>query len=314
LIVVCGETLIDLVHVDGELWRALPGGGPANVAVALARLGSPTAMLARISGDAFGGRLRERLADNGVDLRYVVPAAEPSTVAVVDLDESGGARYSFYLRETADWQWSDSSLPAGFDDAVTALHAGSMALFMPPGGVALEAMLSRERVHRVISIDPNVRAAICPDPLRYREIVERWLTVAHVVKASADDVGWLYPDRPLTDVLLDWSQRGPSVVAITLGADGVVARTAAGELVQSPGVPVDVVDTIGAGDTFSAAFLHALGALKCLEIEKLAALPAAQLEVALRYAVRASGVTCTRAGADPPYGQDLPPVLALPAE
>jgi len=307
LIVVCGETLIDLVHVDGEFWRA-------NATAALARLGTSTAMLARISGDAFGGRLRERLADNGIDLRYVMTASEPSTVAVVDLDESGGARYSFYLRETADWQWTVTSLPVDFDDSVTTLHAGSMALFMPPGGVALEAMLTRERAHRVISIDPNVRAAICPDPLRYREVVERWLRVAHIVKASADDVGWLYPDRPLTDVLLDWSQRGPSVVAITLGADGVVARTAGGELVQVPGVPVDVVDTIGAGDTFSAALLHALEALECLDVEKLAGLTAAQLEVALRYAISASAVSCTRAGADPPYGQDLPPVRALFAE
>jgi fructokinase len=308
LIVVCGEVLIDLVHHSGEMWRALPGGSPANVAVALARLGTSAAMLARISDDAFGGRLRARLSDNGVGLQYTVAASEPSTLAVVDLDEYGAARYSFYLRDTADWQWTAASLPTVFDDSVSALHAGSMALFMPPGGAALEAMLVRERAGRVISIDPNVRAAVCPDPLAYREVVERWLTVAHVVKASADDVGWLYPDRPLTDVLLDWSQRGPAVVAITLGAEGVVARTASGELVQAPGVAVDVIDTIGAGDTFSAAFLHALDALECLEVERLAALSAVQLEVALRYAVLAAGRSCTRAGADPPYGADLPSV------
>ena len=308
MIVVCGETLIDLVHVEGDLWRALPGGSPANAAVALARLGTPTAMLARISGDAFGLRLRERLMENSVDARFVVDAAEPSSVAVVDLDDKGGARYSFYLNGTADWQWAASELPPDFGPEVAAIHTGSMALFLPPGGAVIEARLSRERVSRVISIDPNVRASICPDVNRYRETVERWLTLAHIVKASADDVSWLYPDRPVGDVLLDWSGRGPSVVVLTLGTDGAVARTSSGVLVQSPRFEVNVVDTIGAGDTFSAALLHALSELGCLDVVALASISASKLEIAVRFAVRVSALSCTRAGADPPYGQDLPPV------
>jgi fructokinase len=308
MIVVCGETLIDLVHVDGEFWRALPGGSPANTAVALARLGTPTAILARVSADAFGARLRARLRDNDVDQRFVVEAREPSTVAVVDVDDAGVARYSFYLKDTADWQWSTDEIPATFDPSVAAIHAGSMALLVAPGGELLEAMLRRERSQRVISIDPNVRAAICPDVDTYRDTVERWLTAVHIVKASADDVSWLYPDRSRTDVLLDWSTRGPAVVVMTLGVEGALARTAAGELVQAPGIEVDVVDTIGAGDTFTAAFLYALEQLHCLDIETLATLNGARLESALRYAVRASAITCSREGADPPYSQDLPPI------
>ena len=228
MILVCGETLIDLVHVDGEMWRALPGGSPANTAVALARLSTSTAMLARISSDAFGTRLRDRLVGDGVDVRYVVTAAEQSSMAVVDLGEDGSARYSFYLRETADWQWVTNDLPVAFDPSVTALHAGSMALMMPPGGVVLEAMLERERAQRVVSIDPNVRASICPDPRVYREIVERWLRLAHIVKASVDDVNWLYPDRTVADVLADWSTRGPSLVVFTRSADGALARLPSG--------------------------------------------------------------------------------------
>lgn len=308
MIVVCGETLIDLVHVDGELWRALPGGSPANAAVALARLGTPTAMLARISGDAFGLRLRERLIENAVDTRFVIDAVEPSSAAVVDLDSSGAARYSFYLNGTADWQWDVAEVPLSFGSDVAAIHTGSMALFLPPGGAVLETMLVRERANRVISIDPNVRASICPDVNRYRETVERWLTLAHIVKASADDVAWLYPDRPVGDVLLEWSGRGPSLVVLTLGTDGAVARTSSGALVQAPGFEVDVVDTIGAGDTFSAALLHALSELDCLDVAALASLATSQLEIAVRFAVQVSALSCTRAGADPPYGQDLPPV------
>jgi fructokinase len=306
VILVCGETLIDLVHVDGDVWRALPGGSPANTAVALARLSTSTAMLARISSDAFGTRLRERLIGDGVDVRYVVTAAEQSSLAVVDLDERGSARYSFYLRETADWQWVTSDLPVAFDPSVTALHAGSMALLMPPGSVVLEAMLEREREHRVVSIDPNVRASICPDPRVYREIVERWLRLAHIVKASVDDINWLYPERSYADVLADWSTRGPSLVVFTRSADGALARLASGLQVGVGGIDVEVVDTIGAGDTFTAGLLHALDEGGLLNISAVGHLTAEQVEEALRFAVLVSAVACTRAGSDPPYLTDLP--------
>jgi fructokinase len=306
VIVVCGETLIDLVHVEGETWRALPGGSPANTAVALARLGTPAAMLARVSSDAFGTRLRARLVDDGVDLRFVVAAAEASSMAVVDLDESGGARYSFYLQGTADWQWTSGELPTSFDASVSAIHAGSMALLMPPGGTVLEAMLQRERSSRVVSIDPNVRASICPDPVRYREAVERWLRVAHVVKASSDDVSWLYPGRAHDEVLAEWASSGPTLVVFTRSAEGAVARLPSGVEVSVEGMSVDVVDTIGAGDTFSAGLLHALSDADVLSIEGLAAISAQQVHEALRFAVLVSAIACTRAGADPPYLADLP--------
>jgi fructokinase len=283
----------------------LPGGSPANTAVALARLGTPAAMLARISGDAFGTRLRSRLVNDGVDVRFVVDAAEASSMAVVDLDPSGGARYSFYLQGTADWQWAAAELPVSFD-SVAAIHAGSMALLMPPGGAVLEAMLQREQPHRVVSIDPNVRASICPDPVRYREAVERWLLVAHIVKASADDVSWLYPDRSHADVLADWASRGPALVVFTRGDEGAVARLPSGVEASVGGVRVDVVDTIGAGDTFSAGLLHALSDADVLSIEGLATISAQQVADALRFAVLVSAIACTRAGADPPRLADLP--------
>jgi fructokinase len=306
VIVVCGETLIDLVHVEGETWRALPGGSPANTAVALARLGTPAAMLARISGDAFGTRLRSRLVNDGVDVGLVVEAAEASSMAVVDLDDSGGARYSFYLQGTADWQWAAAELPVSFDSSVAAIHAGSMALMMPPGGAVLESMLRRERAQRVVSIDPNVRASICPDPVRYREAVERWLGVAHVVKASSDDVSWLYPDRSADDVLTDWASRGPALVVLTRGAAGAAARLPSGVEASVGGMIVDVVDTIGAGDTFSAGLLHALSDADLLSVEGLSAISKHEVEEALQFAVLVSAIACTRAGADPPHLTDLP--------
>lgn len=304
MIVVCGEALIDLVPAGGDLWRALPGGSPSNTAVALARLGTPTAMLARLSGDAFGAQLRKRFTDNGVDLQYAVAARESTTLAIVGLDEQGGARYTFHLEGTADWQWQESELPSSFGSDVVAIHAGSMGLVGQPGGAVLEAMLTRERPQRVISIDPNVRPVMCPDVAAYRAAVERWLAVAHIVKVSSDDVAWLYPGRDGGDVAREWVSRGPSLVVLTLGADGAIAFTSRGGSVQVPRVKVDVVDTIGAGDTFMAGLLHSLGSQGFLDIEMLSTISDQPLDDALRYAALVSALACTRAGADPPYAQD----------
>jgi len=316
MIVVCGEALIDLVPAGGDLWRALPGGSPSNTAVALSRLGTPASMLARLSDDAFGVALRKRFTDNDVDLRWAVDATESTTLAIVGLNESGGARYTFHLHDTADWQWHAQEIPSSFDAGVTAIHAGSMALIGQPGGAVLEAMLLRERGHRVISIDPNVRPIMCDDVAMYREAVERWLGVAHIVKVSADDLAWLYPSRDCLGVARNWATRGPSLVVMTLGAGGAVAFTSSGASHRVPGVKVEVVDTIGAGDTFTAGLLRSLEAQGLLDIEALARLADAQLDEALRYAALASALACTRAGSDPPYAQDVvlpgPPPTAPP--
>jgi fructokinase len=262
-------------------------------------------MLARISDDAFGVALRKRFTDNNVDLRWVVDATESTTLAIVGLDESGGARYTFHVHETADWQWQESEIPPSFGGEVAAIHAGSMGLIGQPGGVVLEAMLVRERGHRVISIDPNVRPIMCDDVAAYREAVERWLGIAHIVKVSADDVAWLYPGRDCLEVARQWAARGPSLVVTTLGADGAVAFTSSGGSRRVPGVKVEVVDTIGAGDTFTAGLLHALESQGLLDIEALARLTEPQLDEALRYAALVSALACTREGADPPYARDV---------
>lgn len=305
MIVVCGEALIDLVPAGGDLWRALSGGGPANTAVALARLGTPTAMLARLSDDAFGGQLRKRFVDNNVDLRWAPAAVESTTLAIVGLDEHGGARYTFHLEGTADWQWRESEIPPSFGADVVAIQAGSMGLIGAPGGRLLEAMLVRERPRRVISVDPNVRPIMCSSADEYRAVVERWLGIAHIMKVSSDDVRWLCPDRQPLEVARRWAGSGPSLVVLTSGADGAHAFTASGLSVAAPGVKVDVVDTIGAGDTFTAGLLHSLEQQGCLDIEALSRLSETQLQTALRYAAQVSALACTRAGADPPYSQDV---------
>ena len=299
MIVVCGEALIDLVPDDpsGERWTAIPGGSPANAAIAIARLGIQSALLARLSGDAFGRRLRANLVANDVDLRYAVAAAEASSLAIVELDESGGATYRFDIEGTADWQWTQAELPTDLTD-VHAVHAGSLALSLPPGGPALEAFLTRARDSATISIDPNIRPSVDDDLSDVRAAVDRWCTIADLLKASSDDVALLYPDDDPEAVAQRWLALGPAVVIVTLGAAGALAVTAHGT-VRLPAPPTVVVDTVAAGDTFTAGLLASLDGAAALG-GRLDGLTQTTLTEAMSYGLRAAAITCSRPGADPP--------------
>jgi len=306
VIAVCGEALVDLVPVDpaGRRFDALPGGSPANTAVALARLGVPAMLLARLSEDSFGRLLREHLVSSGVDLSRTVTAAEPSSLAVVGLGADGDASYRFDLRGTADWQWADAEL-GPLPEHVLAVHAGSLALSLPPGGAVLERFLSQARGRCTVSVDPNLRAGLLPDLDATRAAVLRWLALADVVKASTGDLALLYPGEDPEQVVRDWAGLGPGLVVLTRAGQGalaVLART--GEVVRRQAVPVTVVDTVGAGDTFTAGMLghlHASGLLG----GRLDGVGVEQVAAALDRALRAAAVTCGRAGADPPYAREL---------
>lgn len=295
MIVVCGEALIDLVPAgpDGT-WRAVPGGGPANTAVAVARLGTPVHFLCRLSNDGFGRRLRAHLTENGVDLGLAVEAAQPTTLAVVDLDEHGSADYRFYVENTADWQWSPDELPVSLPPGTHALHFGSLASIVPPGAEILRAWAARQRQNATVVYDVNVRPALLPDREVYLRHVDAWLEVVHIVKASEDDLRWLYPDTDPLDSARAWlDDHLLDLVLITRGAAGAVALVADGPPVETSGLAVKVVDTVGAGDTFTGAFLHASIARD---------LP---LVSALRYAVAAAALACTREGAAPPSAAEV---------
>ncbi|GII24634.1 carbohydrate kinase family protein [Planosporangium mesophilum] len=293
MIVVCGEALIDLVPAGPPAtWRAAYGGGPANTAVALARLGTPAALACRLSGDNFGRQLRSYLQDAGVDLSLAVAAAEPTTLAVVSFDERGSADYQFYVNGTADWQWSVDELPGRLPPGTRGLHVGSLASIMPPGAAVLREWVSAHRDAVTVTYEANVRTALLPDRDAYRRHIGDWLDVAHLGKASVDDLTWLYPDRQPLEVAQSWlGEHDLALMLVTAGADGAVAVARGQDPVRVPGVRVDVVDTVGAGDTFTAAFLHRLGS---------GAPDPGNLETALRFAVAAAALTCTRKGAQPP--------------
>ncbi|MYU56930.1 MULTISPECIES: PfkB family carbohydrate kinase [Streptomyces] len=326
MIVVAGEALIDLVPSspeplrDGRLPALLPrrGGGPYNTAVALGRLGSPTAFCSRISTDAFGEALLHGLRTGGVDTSLVQRGPEPTTLALAEVGPDGSAGYGFYADGTADRLFTlPPALPAG----VRALSLGTCSLVLEPGASAYEALLRREAGRGVCTaLDPNIRPGLIPDPDAYRARFRSWLPHLTLLKLSVEDAYWLAgagapdgsgagggADRDVAAALRQWLGAGPAAIVITRGGDGLTVRTPGGCEVTVPGRRVEVVDTIGAGDTVNAALLHRLDAHDALSPAAIAALGTDDWRDILGFAARAAAVTCSRAGAEPPYATELAP-------
>ncbi len=295
-VTVVGEAIVDLVPGEGPgAFVAHPGGSPYNVAIGLARLGCPTALLARLSDTAFGRLLRDNAAAEGVDLTRAPLSAEPTTLAVVSLDEQGRADYDFYVTGTSDWHWSQAELvlPPG----TQVLHLGSLASWTPPGDALIHDLAARARAEEVlVSYDPNLRPRLQGDRAVAVSSVERSVAVAHVVKASADDLAWLHPGEDRAHLAGRWLDLGAELVVVTDGADGAIAYRAGHPPLACAARPTAVVDTVGAGDAFTAGLLDALVRRDLHRPGRLGA----DLAPVLADAVLVSSLTCERAGADPP--------------
>ncbi|MFI0963347.1 carbohydrate kinase [Streptomyces sp. NPDC021080] len=300
MIVVAGEALIDLVPQDsGALAGLLPrlGGGPYNTAVALGRLGSPTSFCSRVSHDAFGEALLDGLVDAGVDVSSVQRGGEPTTLAVATIGTDGSAAYSFYVEGTADRLFT---APDRLPHEARAVSFGTCSLVLEPGASAYEELLRAAAARGVFTaLDPNIRAGLIPDPDAYRARFKSWLPSVSLLKLSEEDARWL------GGTPREWLAAGPSAVVITRGGDGLTAFTRDGSVHSVPGEPVDVVDTIGAGDTVNAALLHGLAVRDALSPTASAELGPQGWTGLLRFAARAAAVTCSRAGAEPPYAHEL---------
>ncbi|WP_026924318.1 carbohydrate kinase family protein [Glycomyces arizonensis] len=304
MIGVVGEALIDLVVAESDPTRpvAHPGGSPMNVAVTLGRLESPVAFLGRLSGDAFGELLRGHLRASGVDLRWTVDAAEPTSLAVVSVTPPGEASYAFHLHRTADWQWSAAELPAspGFD----AVHAGSLGLALGPGGAVVAEWLEELSGSTTISLDPNVRPEHLGERGRYRARLERWLSFADLVKVSDKDLEWIWPGRDPAESARSWIAQGRRLVVVTRGGDGSQVFGSGYEFTVAAH-RAELVDTVGAGDSFSGALLHWLDRAGRLAPGRLARLRAAEAREAVEFASAVAAATCSRAGANPPRRGEL---------
>jgi fructokinase len=301
---VCGEALVDLVPADddGRSWQALPGGSPFNTAVALARLRIPTQFIGRFSDDAFGTSMRLHLARSGAGQALAVRTPDPSTMAVVSLDAEQKAAYTFYWDATTNAGWQPSELPELPDERrPCVLHIGSLAAVLPPSSDVLYDWFATMSTSVPITYDLNVRPSLLPDADVYRHAVQRWLGLATVAKASDDDLEFLYPGAPPVEVVQSWLRDFPQLTTavVTLGSEGALAlERGSDEPVHVRTLRVDVTDTVGAGDTFTAGFLHGRYGLGL------------GLTDSVIRATVAGALVCTRRGAAPPTGLEVDGVVA----
>ena len=299
MILISGEALIDLIPdpVREGAYDAVLGGSPYNVAIGLGRLGAPTSFLSRISADPNGDDLCAGLTKAGVDLSFVERDPRPSTLAFVMRGTAQtGSRYSFYLDATSfDGPWP---FPTVWPQAAQHLHIGSISALEPRHGERVVAALGDARAYATISFDPNIRPLVTPDRDAVVALTERQVALASLVKASEEDLEWLYPGRGVEATLADWAQRGPKFCIATLGGEGAVAHFG-GERLSVAAPKIEVVDTVGAGDSFMSALLSAMHRDGSLGAPAPAP-TAARLENWLRFAATASAITCTRKGSDPP--------------
>jgi fructokinase len=301
---VVGEALVDLVQSRDNPadFSAHAGGSPYNVAITLARLDQPVSLVVRSGRDAFGRMLEDKARASGVAFDRWQIVDEPTSLAVASLDPSGGATYDFYLDSTAGLSWNDSLVDLVPTGGV--LHLGSIASWRPPSGPVLQAMQRRafDSGTTLVSYDPNVRPALITDVDVTRASIERCIASSHVVKASDEDVAYLYPHASLAEVAARWDA---PLVVITLGGEGAVAYGKGGELARCAGRDITVADTVGAGDSFAGGLLSALADAGVTTPDALAGAGTDQLGAALEQAVAVSAITCERRGAEPPTRADL---------
>ena len=294
---VVGEVLIDLLP-DGDKQKAVVGGGPANTAVALSKLGIKAQFINGISTDAYGSTCRQYLESAGVLLDFVNYSNKPTCTATVTLDKAGGASYQFLIDETSTFDYQLDQLPDPQKQAPSLLHIGTLVCAIEPCASTLHQWVTGFKQSVPIVYDPNIRPSVIADRTLYLKQVLRWVSLSSVVKLSLDDLNWLYPGKSLGDVAKEFIGMGVKIVVLTLGDAGIVAITK-DENVEVKAVKTKVVDTVGAGDTVGAILVEAI--IK-YGLEKLTG---QLLTDTLNRAAKAAAITISRAGANPPTQAEL---------
>jgi fructokinase len=294
---VAGEVLIDLIPV-GAVPKPVVGGGPANTAKAVAKLGIDTQFIEGFSTDDFGQMAKKELIAEGVKLDYVKYSDKSTCLAIVSLSESGSATYRFIIENTATFDFTSDWLPKPQTDLPSLLHIGTLATVIEPGAsVLFEWAQSVAKVAPVV-FDPNIRPTVISDRKQYLAQVEQWVAISSAVKVSDDDLKWLYPSLDVEQVVNDWISKGPSLIVVTYGEKGLIGYRK-NESCSVDAIKVVVADTVGAGDTVGAILVEAI--VK----DGLDILTDVRLETMLKRAAKAAAITVSRVGANPPTSQEL---------
>ena len=306
MILSCGEALIDMLPREttkGEAGFApYAGGAVFNTAIALGRLGIPSGFFCGLSDDMMGDILRKSLTESGVDHSYCATSSRPTTIAFVKLVD-GQATYAFYDENTALRMITENDLPALGDDC-EALHFGAISLIPEPCGSTYEALMAREHKKRVISLDPNIRPGFIKDKVAHMARIKRMSAMSDIVKFSDEDLDWFEMEGDIETLAAYWLKAGAKLVIITRGADGATGYTERfSTTVKSE--RVEVVDTVGAGDTFDAGILASFKLQGLLTKEKIATLDEEAVRKAFAFGAKIAAVTVSRAGANPPWASEV---------
>jgi len=294
---VAGEVLIDLIPYGSER-TPIVGGGPANTAKALAKIGIETQFIDGVSTDEYGQMAKGELVSAGVKLDYVKYSDKPTCLAIVSLSDTGSASYEFVIENTSTFDFTPDWLPNPETERPALLHIGTLATAIEPGAsVLFDWAQSVAKVAPVV-FDPNIRPAVISDRDLYVKQVERWVSISSAVKVSDEEIKWLNPSLEIEQVVNDWLAKGPSLIVVTYGDKGL-AGYRVGEKVIVDAVKVVVADTVGAGDTVGAILVEAI--VK----DSLISLSGVRLEMMLKRAAKAAAITVSRSGANPPILKEI---------
>lgn len=307
-VLVIGEALIDVVHgIDGGI-KNIPGGSPANTAVALARLGVKTFMKARTSKDNFGIEIRNYLTNQNINLDYSLIVEEPSSVIDAIIQKDGTPKYEAVLTGAADFGWTTEELKKDFDNDIRIIHLGSLTSYIEPGASNVEKWFShlRESGKYLLTFDPNIRHPLDGQTeTAVRNRAKILTSLAHVVKASDEDLRWINPDKSPQDSALEILKNGAVLVVVTLGKDGAFAINREEEFIEVSTPEINVTDTIGAGDTFAAALITQILEKQIFDETSLSKLNKTDLVQILSSCALTASITCSRQGANPPHRHEV---------
>lgn len=308
MILCCGEALIDMIpkptDVERDGFVPYSGGAVFNTAIGLGRLGVQVGMLSGVSNDLFGQQLVATLGGSHVDTATLIRSDRPTTLAFVQLTD-GHATYTFYDENSAGRMIVAEDLPTLSED-VSALYFGGISLCAEPAAATYEALLQREASDLVVMLDPNIRPGFIQDIAKYRARLDRMMALADIVKVSDEDLNWIYPGpEALTEKLDKLRKAGPYVVILTRGGEGASAFLANGLDLSVPVNKVTVVDTVGAGDTFNSGVLASLAEQGLMTKAGLRGASAEAVQQALSFGAKVAAVTVSRAGANPPWRNEL---------
>ena len=294
---VAGEVLIDLIP-EGADPKPIVGGGPANTAKALSKLGIDTQFIDGISTDEYGQMAKGELVSAGVKLDYVKYSDKPTCLAIVSLSDSGSASYEFVIENTATFDFTSDWLPNPQSERPSLLHIGTLATAIEPGAAVLFEWAQSVAKFAPIVFDPNIRPAVITDRDIYVKQVERWVSISSAVKVSDEDIRWLYPSLEIDQVVNNWLEKGPTLIVVTYGDKGLAGYRQS-EKVRVDAVKVAVADTVGAGDTVGAILVEAIVQ------DGLDTLCGLRLEMMLKRAAKAAAITVSRSGANPPTLKEI---------